>query len=309
MVATHQDVNASPTVPQAVEQGLGKKPLPTIVYKELKPMVTDLNHGTVKVRSENTAASQGKRIRVACKRCHRRKIRCSGDVGDGQGCDNCQGAQNADCLYMNSDILETKTPEAEFTPSTQTPSHHVFVHQPPANHDGIWSSENRGSLLQGDQAARETMFSERIAELPLFHRPSPYMFTGHGQTNDGASDMAFTERSPLSSAQRIGQGFQDYTSHVSPFRSNDETISAAIDNPAWLFPSVSTSSPSGASTGADSVADQPYGNVATFAYTPTYGGQFTIQNSPLESTLFDGLLYTAPAGLVGPTQPLFPVTV
>jgi hypothetical protein len=220
---------------------------------------------------------------------------------------------------MSSDNLEMKTPEAEFTPSTQTPYPYVAAHQPPANHDGNsatpcnaltssayispnmpylpssnelkWSSEICGSLLQGDQA------------------PTEKTFTGQGQTNDGAPDVVFTECSPPSSAQRIGQCFPNYTSHVSPSRSNGETMSAAGDNPACLFPSVSASSPNRGSTGADVVADQPHGSMATFAYTPTYGKQFTVYNSTPESTLTDGMLYMGSAGPVGPTQPLFPVTV
>jgi hypothetical protein len=42
MVATHQDVNASPLAPQAVEQGLEKKPLPAIVAGELEQVVAGL---------------------------------------------------------------------------------------------------------------------------------------------------------------------------------------------------------------------------------------------------------------------------
>ena len=42
MVATHHDINASPSVPQAVDRGLEKKPLPTLVAGELEPVVADL---------------------------------------------------------------------------------------------------------------------------------------------------------------------------------------------------------------------------------------------------------------------------
>jgi hypothetical protein len=42
MVATHHEVSASPSVSQAVKQGLEKKPLPAIVPGELEPVVADL---------------------------------------------------------------------------------------------------------------------------------------------------------------------------------------------------------------------------------------------------------------------------
>jgi hypothetical protein len=42
MVATHQDINASPPVPQAVDRGLERKPLPTLVAGELESVVTEL---------------------------------------------------------------------------------------------------------------------------------------------------------------------------------------------------------------------------------------------------------------------------
>ncbi|KAJ5580173.1 uncharacterized protein N7459_006158 [Penicillium hispanicum] len=43
---------------------------------------------------------QRRRVPVACKRCRKRKIKCSGDSGDGQGCSNCRSAGNADCQFL-----------------------------------------------------------------------------------------------------------------------------------------------------------------------------------------------------------------
>jgi hypothetical protein len=40
MVYTRQDIDASTSVPQAVEQGPGRKPLPNIVFDNLQPVVT-----------------------------------------------------------------------------------------------------------------------------------------------------------------------------------------------------------------------------------------------------------------------------
>lgn len=35
-----------------------------------------------------------------CGRCRKRKIKCSGDAGDGQGCSNCRSAGNTDCQFL-----------------------------------------------------------------------------------------------------------------------------------------------------------------------------------------------------------------
>ncbi|KAK3493597.1 hypothetical protein B0T13DRAFT_402019 [Neurospora crassa] len=43
---------------------------------------------------------QRKRIAVACGRCRKRKIRCSGDPGQGQPCTNCKNAGVEQCLFL-----------------------------------------------------------------------------------------------------------------------------------------------------------------------------------------------------------------
>ncbi|CEJ55158.1 hypothetical protein PMG11_01433 [Penicillium brasilianum] len=54
---------------------------------------------------------QRRRVPVACGRCRRRKIKCSGDSGDGQGCSNCRSAGNTDCQFLrvNSMKMTPKT--------------------------------------------------------------------------------------------------------------------------------------------------------------------------------------------------------
>ncbi|KAJ5605122.1 hypothetical protein N7510_010276 [Penicillium lagena] len=43
---------------------------------------------------------QRRRVPVACGRCRRRKIKCSGDNGDGHACSNCRSAGNTDCQFL-----------------------------------------------------------------------------------------------------------------------------------------------------------------------------------------------------------------
>ncbi|KAH7080018.1 hypothetical protein BKA63DRAFT_541038 [Paraphoma chrysanthemicola] len=46
-------------------------------------------------------ASTRRRIAVACARCRKRKIRCSGDLGNGHGCNNCRlaGVESSQCQF------------------------------------------------------------------------------------------------------------------------------------------------------------------------------------------------------------------
>ncbi|PYH42203.1 uncharacterized protein BP01DRAFT_139289 [Aspergillus saccharolyticus JOP 1030-1] len=54
--------------------------------------------------------STRRRIQVACNRCRKRKIKCSGDNGDGQGCTNCRNSGNANCQFLrvNSSMMQPR---------------------------------------------------------------------------------------------------------------------------------------------------------------------------------------------------------
>ncbi|KAK3904127.1 hypothetical protein C8A05DRAFT_42745 [Staphylotrichum tortipilum] len=49
---------------------------------------------------DSDSAPQRKRIAVACGRCRKRKIRCSGDPGHGQPCSNCKNAGVDQCQFL-----------------------------------------------------------------------------------------------------------------------------------------------------------------------------------------------------------------
>ncbi|KAM3503805.1 hypothetical protein MY10362_003964 [Beauveria mimosiformis] len=55
-------------------------------------------------RTQNGQSQGGdperKRVVVACLRCRKRKIRCSGDDGNGGSCTNCRNANEPQCLFM-----------------------------------------------------------------------------------------------------------------------------------------------------------------------------------------------------------------
>ncbi|KAL4945947.1 hypothetical protein BDV06DRAFT_174502 [Aspergillus oleicola] len=82
---------------------------------DIPPENVDRSMSCISVGLDAEAKGQGrgqsrKRIPVACSRCRKRKIRCSGDVGDGQGCSNCRMSGNTQChfLRVNSEMLQPK---------------------------------------------------------------------------------------------------------------------------------------------------------------------------------------------------------
>ncbi|OJI88721.1 hypothetical protein ASPTUDRAFT_387979 [Aspergillus tubingensis CBS 134.48] len=57
--------------------------------------------------------STRRRIQVACNRCRKRKIKCSGDSGNGHGCSNCINAGNKNCQFLrvNSEMMQPRASE------------------------------------------------------------------------------------------------------------------------------------------------------------------------------------------------------
>ncbi|RAH72670.1 uncharacterized protein BO66DRAFT_368580 [Aspergillus aculeatinus CBS 121060] len=70
--------------------------------------------------------STRRRIQVACNRCRKRKIKCSGDNGDGQGCSNCRSSGNANCQFLrvNSSMVQARVSwPYPVMNATMSPSH------------------------------------------------------------------------------------------------------------------------------------------------------------------------------------------
>ncbi|GAB1315292.1 hypothetical protein MFIFM68171_05502 [Madurella fahalii] len=57
---------------------------------------------------DSDSTPQRKRIAVACGRCRKRKIRCSGDTGQGQPCSNCKNAGVEPCQFLR--VLSREAP-------------------------------------------------------------------------------------------------------------------------------------------------------------------------------------------------------
>ncbi|KAL2680491.1 hypothetical protein Neosp_008093 [[Neocosmospora] mangrovei] len=62
---------------------------------------------------------QRKRIAVACGRCRKRKIRCSGDAGNGGACTNCKNAGYEPCQFLRVASQETPMKQESFNYSLE----------------------------------------------------------------------------------------------------------------------------------------------------------------------------------------------
>ncbi|KAF3385627.1 hypothetical protein F1880_001952 [Penicillium rolfsii] len=112
---------------------------------------------------------QRRRVPVACGRCRRRKIKCSGDSGDGQGCSNCRSAGNTDChfLRVNSNTLKLTTTANSW---------------PYPNPGAAAVPSPRLGTYTTTAAAKPTLLSvgSSPARMPAFQRPSDYLSTADG---------------------------------------------------------------------------------------------------------------------------------
>ncbi|KAL2824767.1 hypothetical protein BDW59DRAFT_82372 [Aspergillus cavernicola] len=89
--------------------------IPHTIQSDHQQEIVDRNLSCINSGNEIEAKGRGptrRRIPLACLRCRKRKIRCSGDAGDSRGCSNCRGAGNTQCQFLrvNSSILQTKVP-------------------------------------------------------------------------------------------------------------------------------------------------------------------------------------------------------
>ncbi|KAF3073563.1 hypothetical protein CFAM422_004447 [Trichoderma lentiforme] len=79
------------------------------------------SRGSMMSDRESTEESnpQRKRIAVACMRCRKRKIRCTGDSGNGQPCLNCKNAGFEPCQFLRVSSHETHLKNEQFTYSLE----------------------------------------------------------------------------------------------------------------------------------------------------------------------------------------------
>ncbi|KAM0553072.1 hypothetical protein ACHAPJ_007620 [Fusarium lateritium] len=74
---------------------------------------------TIMSERDDDVTPQRKRIAVACGRCRKRKIRCSGDTGNGGPCTNCKNAGYEPCQFLRVASQETPMKNESFTYSLE----------------------------------------------------------------------------------------------------------------------------------------------------------------------------------------------
>ncbi|KAL2204327.1 hypothetical protein CC79DRAFT_1129681 [Sarocladium strictum] len=85
--------------------GLRTDPYANSLYEKSKAIMnmTAMNDD----RGHSDSCGPRKRIAMACSRCRKRKIRCSGDKGDGQPCTNCSNSNHSPCQFLRVNSCET----------------------------------------------------------------------------------------------------------------------------------------------------------------------------------------------------------
>ncbi|CAK3764856.1 transcriptional regulatory [Lecanosticta acicola] len=70
-----------------------------------------------------------RRIQVACSRCRRRKIKCTGDPGDGSGCSACRsaGADKNACTFIRVGSHQLPVPAVDMIPASTLPASNANV--------------------------------------------------------------------------------------------------------------------------------------------------------------------------------------
>lgn len=54
----------------------------------------------IQVAVSTALSTRYARSHSQCNRCRKRKIKCSGDIGDGQGCSNCRSSGHPNCQFL-----------------------------------------------------------------------------------------------------------------------------------------------------------------------------------------------------------------
>ncbi|KAK1997345.1 hypothetical protein LX36DRAFT_636309 [Colletotrichum falcatum] len=160
---------------------------------------------TMTERESETDTPPRKRIAVACGRCRKRKIRCSGDTGNGHPCQNCKAAGAESCMFLRvasteAPWVQTATPEfayelkaarayqaqqAMVSPLTASPPHyasemHDGLHRYPPTSAGYSSYGGGGKYYSS------------AATMPSWSSHAGYSDDGTGAVDYGAAAMGYS---------------------------------------------------------------------------------------------------------------------
>ncbi|EPS30917.1 hypothetical protein PDE_05870 [Penicillium oxalicum 114-2] len=177
--------------------------------------------------------SHRRRVPVACGRCRRRKIKCSGDSGDGQGCSNCRSAGNTDCQFLRVNSLKL-TPKASNWP------------YPPPGSGGIYttSTTSKSSLLCGANAlqlrggADDYEFS--ASDSPAFS-DRPAMAMESSQCEDSQSSTYSQSPAYVQPGYGSSSNLFDYTTSAWTSKGWESVLGLSRPSHSTIYPDPETS--------------------------------------------------------------------
>ncbi|KAK9793648.1 putative Zn(2)-C6 fungal-type domain-containing protein [Seiridium cardinale] len=132
----------------------------------------ELRPSTMTERETDDSSQPRKRIAVACGRCRKRKIRCSGDPGNGGPCTNCKNAGHEPCLFLR--VSSTETPLRDGTAD--------FGY----NVDAARTYHTRGTVSPHNPAAQYTADTMSTGDM-LAYRHNAYPYSGGKSYYSGVS--------------------------------------------------------------------------------------------------------------------------
>ncbi|PGG98183.1 hypothetical protein AJ79_08953 [Helicocarpus griseus UAMH5409] len=162
-------------------------------------------NSTAEPEAKSSGAPSRRRIQLACTRCRRRKIKCSGDIGNGQ-CTNCRNAGSPHCEFLRVNSFRT---------------------QAKATYSSAWPYPAAGPLMTpyGSGSGYETQATSRAnihsipATFPLF--PKAQCSYEH------STQFSPVTRGPYMSA--------------CPINYDGDSVSYNMSSPAYMLPSTDSS--------------------------------------------------------------------
>ncbi|ODH52333.1 hypothetical protein GX48_01396 [Paracoccidioides brasiliensis] len=169
--------------------------------------------GRIGSTPEPDAKSSGpltrRRIQVACGRCRRRKIKCSGDSGNGQ-CTNCRNAGTSNCLFLRVNSFAT---QAKGGYSNSWP-------YPPASPLGPPYASTAGYESQATSRFNSTLIHSMTPAFPLYSKSQC--------AYEHAAQFSTLSRNPYMSVCQINYD-------------GDSASSYNMSSPPYMLPSTDSS--------------------------------------------------------------------
>ncbi|KAI0880211.1 uncharacterized protein GGS22DRAFT_86999 [Annulohypoxylon maeteangense] len=212
---------------------------------------------TMMDRDFDSDSQPRKRIAVACGRCRKRKIRCSGDPGNGLPCTNCKNASHEPCLFLRvaSTVTHLRNDGNDFGYNLDAAR--------------TYSNQSRVSVSQlspipqynADISGGDVITSYRQNQYP--YSSKGYISTISGWTNGYQDEVDYGLNYPYpvlgQDATHMVQGYGRYGSGKSVYVDSETTpysYSSLVHRPAVSSESPTGFSLSGMATSLPSATDR-----------------------------------------------------